>query len=285
MSVKARLANSLDLVKLNAKCHKSCRASFSFGKYANLDGTIGVPIDEEKSNTFDRACLWLKNEVDIQTVSNLSKQMCELSSSNESYTRNYIKSLLKEKYKDYVIIQSSGQGKDDIITFQNTAEFLIKEKFKDKHESDIMKEKERMIDIVANIMKDEIRSIPNSDTYPQPEDINDEAKLGLWIPDSLTRLLEILIPNTTKRVALGHALISATRKNLMSPLLFGLGIQLDHSFGSKWLTNHLSRLGFSVNNDEVKKYKVSVMEAEPDVPCISPESFVQFIADNVDHNT
>ena len=79
--------------------------------------------------------------------------MSELSSTQEPYTYRYIKSLLKEKYKNYVIIQSAGQGKDDIITFQNTAEFLINEKFKDIHEGNSTKEKNRMIDIVANILR------------------------------------------------------------------------------------------------------------------------------------
>ena len=32
--------------------------------------------------------------------------------------------------------------------------------------------------------------------------------------------------------------------------LFGLGVELDHVFGSKWLVNELARLGFSVSYDE-----------------------------------
>ena len=48
-----------------------------------------------------------------------------------------------------------------------------------------------------------------------------------------------------KRVSIAHAIISASRRSLSSPLLFGVGVQLHHSFGSRWLNNHLSRLGFS----------------------------------------
>ena len=70
----------------------------------------------------------------------------------------------------------------------------------------------------------------------------------------------------------------------MSPLLLGLGVELDHSFGSKWLNNHLSRLGFSVSNQEVRKFKQSALE-DPDIMNNVPtNAFVQWSADNVDHN-
>ena len=66
----------------------------------------------------------------------------------------------------------------------------------------------------------------------------------------------------------------------MCPLLFGLGIELDKTFGSKWLTNHLSRLGLCISNDEVLR-------------CLNAENidnegenvtFMQWVTDNVDHN-
>ena len=47
----------------------------------------------------------------------------------------------------------------------------------------------------------------------------------------------------------------------MSPVMFGVGVEMDIKFRSKWLINHLSRLGFSVSYDEVSAYKRSVMHA------------------------
>jgi len=37
---------------------------------------------------------------------------------------------------------------------------------------------------------------------------------------------------------------------------------MDHVFGSKWLINEFSHLGFSVSYDEVVKYKQSVIQYE-----------------------
>ena len=88
-----------------------------------------------------------------------------------------------------------------------------------------------------------------------------------------------------KRVSIAHAIISASRRSLSSPLLFGVGVQLDHSFGSKWLNNHMSRLGFSAKYDEVQSYKKAAMETENIIPDIPSGSFGQWSADNVDHNT
>jgi len=36
---------------------------------------------------------------------------------------------------------------------------------------------------------------------------------------------------------------AARPRSLMRPLVFGFGVELEKTFGSKWLINHLSRLG------------------------------------------
>ena len=93
--------------------------------------------------------------------------------------------------------------------------------------------------------------------------------LNSWVPPTLKNLLGILIPNELKRVSIEHTIISVSRRSLLSPLLFGVGVQLDHSFGSIWLKNHLSQLGFSATYDEVLNYKKAGVETEnifPDIP-------------------
>ena len=123
------------------------------------------------------------------------------------------------------------------------------------------------------------------DVYPSPNELQNMDYLNSWVPPTLKNLLGILIPNELKRVSIAHAIISASRRSLSSPLLFGVGVQLDHSFGSKWLNNHLSRLGFSATYDEVWSYKKAAMETVNIIPGIPSGSFVQWSADNVDHNT
>ena len=47
---------------------------------------------------------------------------------------------------------------------------------------------------------------------------------------------------------------------VIPPIPFGVGIKMDQIFGSKWLINELSRMGFSPSYDKVNGYKQSVIE-------------------------
>ena len=141
-----------------------------------------------------------------------------------------------------------------------------------------------MMNIVSEIIRDEIRSMSPSKFYPSTEELADIEFLENWLPKSLVILLQKLIPNKLKRTAIGHSITLACRQNIMSPLLIGLGVELDHSFGSKWLNNHLSWLGFSVSNQMVSNFRAAVVEEEDTIRVILPDSFIQWSADNVDHN-
>jgi len=62
---------------------------------------------------------------------------------------------------------------------------------------------------------------------------------------------------------------------------------MDHVFGSIWLVDELSRLGFSISYDEVNRYKQSVIQSENLDNLLAeylPGAFSQWVADNVDHN-
>ena len=48
----------------------------------------------------------------------------------------------------------------------------------------------------------------------------------------------------------------------MPPLLFGLEVELDNLFASKWLINELSHIGFSIGYEEITRYKHSVIANE-----------------------
>ena len=58
-------------------------------------------------------------------------------------------------------------------------------------------------------------------------------------------------------------------------------------FGSSWLIDELSKLGFSVSYQEVRRFKQLVAENDDSLNSMvsaRPE-FAQWVADNVDHNT
>ena len=72
------------------------------------------------------------------------------------------------------------------------------------------------------------------------------------------------------------------------PILFALGVEVDHIYGSKWLNDELFKLGFSVSYCEFTRFKQASLTSQSlndNIKQISTEnSFTQFIANNVDHN-
>ena len=69
--------------------------------------------------------------------------------------------------------------------------------------------------------------------------------------------------------------------------MFGLGIEEEKVFGSKWLITELNKLGFSISSNEITRYKQSVVfndDISDYLKDVMPGSFCQWSADNVDHN-
>ena len=100
--------------------------------------------------------------------------------------------------------------------------------------------------------------------------------------------LQELLLDEEKQISVGQCIVQAAKSQaVIPPLLLGLGVELDLKFRSKWLIDHLYNLGFSVTYDEVRRYKQSVLVANQESPVLPtyPDSFTQWVADNVDHNT
>ena len=79
---------------------------------------------------------------------------------------------------------------------------------------------------------------------------------------NFNQLLKYLVPSELKQLSIGQCIVQASRpRSIISPIPFGLGVQLEKSFGLKWLINNLHRFGFSISSDEVTRFKHSVIEA------------------------
>ncbi|XP_063399578.1 uncharacterized protein LOC134684250 [Mytilus trossulus] len=73
---------------------------------------------------------------------------------------------------------------------------------------------------------------------------------------------------------------------LITPLQLGLEVQVHHNFASRFLVSTLNSLGFCSSYYEVQKFESSAAAVQGvDLPGDISNSFVQFVADNVDHNT
>ena len=91
--------------------------------------------------------------------------------------------------------------------------------------------------------------------------------------------------NPLKQAPIGQCFLKAMKPNsVIPPLLFILGVETDHTIGSKSLLIELSKLGYSISYDEVKWYKQSLMMSESILPNFVTAGSTQFVASNIDHN-
>ena len=100
--------------------------------------------------------------------------------------------------------------------------------------------------------------------------------------------MTILVPVKLKCSAISQCIVQATRPHsTIQPTPFGLAIQIDHSFGSKFLIQQLARLGMCVSYDGVIRYKQSVVMSQTlqnATAPVYPLAYTQCVADNVDYN-
>ena len=70
------------------------------------------------------------------------------------------------------------------------------------------------------------------------------------------------------------------------PILFASGAELDNQFSSRWLHCKLNRLGLCINPGDATRLKQSIIQNEniDEVVIPSPDSFIQYVADNTDHD-
>ena len=128
--------------------------------------------------------------------------------------------------------------------------------------------KEDIIIAAAKIIKSELRDLNKTmDEYPTLDDMHDIDKNKEWVPDSLQILLHYLIPSTLKKISIGQCITQASRpRSVMCPIVFGLGVQVEKTSGSKWVLNHLHKLRYSISSDEVLRYKQSAIESTALIP-------------------
>jgi len=81
--------------------------------------------------------------------------------------------------------------------------------------------------------------------------------------------------------------MQATRPRvILAPLQLGLGIEMHHHFASRFLIDSLHSHGFCSSYSTVQKFERSAAATQgTDIPGYTPRSFIQYVADNVDHNT
>ena len=67
--------------------------------------------------------------------------------------------------------------------------------------------------------------------------------------------------------------------------MLGIAVQLHHHFSSKFVIDSLNSHGFCSSYSEVQRFETSAATSQgTDIPDLAADRFVQFVADNADHN-
>ncbi|KAK2718803.1 hypothetical protein QYM36_005968 [Artemia franciscana] len=140
----------------------------------------------------------------------------------EAYSVKHIQRLLLESYGDRVLITDL-PGKASIVTFRETAHFIMNEhRTLPKDQSEDV-EITNMIKTVARIIKNEAKSLPPlSEEYPSFKSLDNVETCLSYLPKSLRLLLCELIPGENENIAvaaLGQAIVqTCLPRTVLAPL-------------------------------------------------------------------
>ena len=128
----------------------------------------------------------------------------------------------------------------------------------------------------------------SKDHYPATSEIETKEAALQYLPDSLQLMLEGVIKGTDTDVqvaSIGQSIMQAARPRvLLAPLQIGLAVDLHHHFASRFLIDSLHKHGFCSSCREVTRFgQNAAADQGTDIPEHSSQ-FVQYAADNVDHN-
>jgi len=293
VTVQGRLDAISDLFAADAVYHRNCHTRFT-GLLGQMPHNIkrGRPKNEEATVAFNTLCLKLEDECEneMYTLSQLHDMMCDMFEYHDdsgAYSRKYLKGLLQERYGEHIYF-ASRPGRDDVVGFSGFCDLVLHNKFiSDRNEGEGT-EAEKLVQKAAGLILAEIREMDTSRKfYPTAEDIKSD---GLsFVPSLLTLLLKRLIRPPLKQRGIGQAIVQAARPlGSIMPLLFGVGVDLEQCAGQD-VHLKLSRLGFTLSTDEIRRYRQSVTKKIPVHNSTDSTSnrvpVANYVGDNVDHNS
>ena len=300
LEIQGRMHSCNDLIAAEAVYHKVCHSRFMNNLSCSVgDSSRGRPRMVSAMKAFEQMCYQLEttceqNIYSVEELHNMMSDFCADEDKSELYSVKHIKRLLQDRYGDSIVF-AEVNGRRNVVCFTDVCHVILSDKWYQEKETDdsIM---EKIVKDAANLIASEIRQMPcTTSQYPAVDEMSVQSDV---VPPLLRLFIDSLVRSEVKQSSLAQALIQAARpQTCIMPLLFGTGVELDHEFRSEFLLKHLSRLGFSVSYDEVKRFKMSVMQAScgenvsDDSAQMSESSqsdfnnhFTQFCADNLDHN-
>ena len=300
-TVKARILHVHDLHAADAVYHQTCSVNFRTKKQMPMAQTtaddlkrpkLGRPQDDRRAEAFLHVAGYLEDNDDEQTTINdlidfMNQKLAD--TEYEAYSYPHMKMKLQELFGERIVLTEIN-GKPNVVTFRTTARAVLQDYYsKQQQESNTTDEKIKLVQAAAKLIKEDIKAIETfHDMYPFCNNLKSEEASIKYLPDTLRVLLEGLFAGKkagVKVASIGQAMMQATRPRvLLAPLQFGLGVQLYHHFASRFLIDSLHHHGFCCSYQEVQRFEQNAAQSHgTDIPDLTTE-FVQYAADNVDHN-
>lgn len=192
---------------------------------------IGRPSDKVLDDAFKKLCEFLDENDECQySLSELLEYMENFLNGHDGYSLKYFKKNLIEHYGDDITITSI-TAMSSIVSFRDSTHKILHEKWLTDKVNDASTETERIIDMAASIILNDIRlRVYDCDEYLTLE----ETEYGdALIPDSLKRFFHKLVDRKGKNhmvtnrrcIAIAHSIISACRlRSFISPVLLAMAL-------------------------------------------------------------
>lgn len=274
---------SINLLRIGAKYHKSCYNQFA---YVSKNHDMGRPKLTEREDAFQNVCNYMEQSDECQfSLKELMDKMGDMAIGPKAFKQRLI-----NKYKQDILIIHH-KGKPTFVCFRNTGYKILTESWYKSRATTEKDERLRVIRAAADIIREDIRSkVYETSVYPPP------AELLYTVEDDIPESLQMFLDNvllkgkknreeklTTKRDSIAHAIISAVRpRSFTSSILLSTGIYLTRKFGSRLIIDVLNSLGFCASYASINLYEASaIMNCEKSV---DESAYVQHVFDNADHN-
>jgi hypothetical protein len=289
LQVLSRLNTCCDLVAADGVNHRNFFRNFSCfrSNIPNESLEPGRKKDESKLKSFKQLCEWLEDADNLYTLSELHEKLQEIAGHGvEVYCKKSLEEKLVEKYNDHIFF-AQVCGRNNVVCFKNMASSIISDKWYADRKTNIEEESQRIVVAAAKLIKAQIRGAKYvMDHNPLNTHISNLQTAKDWVPSLQIAFMENVVSSQFKQFTISHCIVQAARpRSVVSPILLGMGVSLDHVFGSRWLIETLATLCLSASYDELNLYKQSCVQFnETDVQQCATDVFVQWSGDNVDHN-
>ena len=307
--VKCRLDSCIDLPAAEAVYHRVCMRAFyknrckpdmyaahhsepQMKKTKTLSNTKrGRPKDPTKQEAFSFAVDYLEKFDDgTITLQELQLFMKMRGWGEDVYSERQLKSELTEYFGDKISI-TSYRSKANIVTLTENVKSILQEVHEQSKSCDASAED--IIKSAARIIRSEIKSMPNyqeKDTYPNLEDMSSLSHNTHYLPPSLRQLLSSILKSRHSELhtaSIGQAIMLCTcPRSFLPPIPLALGITIQHRYGHRQLGDLLHKLGFITSYTEASDFRrCAAAEQATGFAFSEEDALLQFMADNVDHDT